>query len=50
MLASELIDKLQDHISKYGDSKVVSNDGYGFGVEDVFWDEDENSDTVVVIL
>ena len=49
MLISELIEELQKFQKNMGDLPVVLNDGLGSKVDVVFWDEDDNEETVIAI-
>jgi len=49
MRTSELISKLQKFQNDMGDLPVVIEDGLGSRVDCVFWDEDDNDETVIVV-
>lgn len=49
MKISEVIAELQRFQNDMGDLPVVMNDGLGSKVDSVFWDEDENDETVIVV-
>lgn len=49
MLVSEVIAELQRFLNDMGDLPVVVHDGLGVPVDIVFWDEDDNDATVIVV-
>lgn len=49
MLISELIEKLQTQLKEWGDVRAVKWDGRGDSFSEVFWDEDSEGNTVVVV-
>lgn len=49
MRVSSLIKELQKVQSNYGDLRVVLLDGLGPRADSVFWDEDDNDETVIVV-
>ena len=49
MKVSEVIAELQKFQNDMGDLPVVMNDGLGSKVDSVFWDEDDNDETVIVV-
>ncbi len=49
MKVSELIAELQKLQNDMGDLPVTVYDGLGSRVDAVFWDEDDNDETVIVV-
>lgn len=49
MHISDLIEELQKKLEKFGDLRVVLFSGLGSRVDSVFWDEDDNNETVIVV-
>lgn len=49
MYISDLIEELQKKFAEFGDLRVVMFDGNGSRVDSVFWDEDDNDETVIVV-
>lgn len=49
MHISDLISELQRFQRTMGDLRVVLNDGLGSRVDSVYWDEDDNDETVLVV-
>lgn len=49
MKISEVIAELQRFERTMGDLPVVMKDGLGEVVNSIFWDEDENDATVIVV-
>jgi hypothetical protein len=49
MRASELISELARCVQVHGDLKVVLGHGLGSMADVVFWDEDANCETVIVV-
>lgn len=49
MKISELVFELLKFQGEMGDLPVVLNDGMGSPADSIFWDEDDNDETVIVV-
>lgn len=49
MYISDLIEELQKKLTEFGDLRVVLYDGFGPRADSVFWDKDDNDETVIVV-